>query len=149
VGSEKPTEFTLRVTGHLWLNGVEVDTVDTTFKVTVTEATTADADADADASSTTDDTSSTTVSTESTCSGLGYKPNMEKEGFPQFELTKVNDPSTGLPVEYTVNIPTKIQGIFKYDKGDLLIYSTVDTSETDFTGLFTITVKGTCAGVEN
>jgi hypothetical protein len=149
VDSEKPTEFTLRVTGHLWLNGVEVDTVDTTFKVTVTEATTDDADAAADASSTTDDASSTTAAAESTCSGLGYKPTTEKDGFPQFELTKVTDPSNGLPVEYTVNIPTKIQGIFKYDEGDLLIYSTVDTSETDFTGLFTITVMGTCDGEEN
>jgi hypothetical protein len=41
--SETPASFKLRVTGHLWLNGVEVDTVDTTFTVTVTEATTDDA----------------------------------------------------------------------------------------------------------
>ena len=58
------------------------------------------------------------------------------------------DPSTGQSVKYTVSIPTKIQGIFLYDESDLLIYSTVDTSEAGLTGLFTITVKGTCGGVE-
>ena len=131
------------MTGHLWLNGVEVDTVDTTFTVTVTEATTATDDDASEAAA-----GSSTGSTENACSSIGFKPVTKKEGFPKFELASVVDPKTGQSVKYTVSIPTKIQGIFQYDESDLLIYSTVDTSEAGFSGLFTITVKGTCDGVE-
>jgi hypothetical protein len=130
------------VTGHLWFNGAEVDTVDTTFKVTVTEAA-------ATTATTADDTSaSTSASPESACSNIGYKTSTEKEGFPQFTLTEVVDPSTGQSVKYTVSIPTKIKAIFAYEESDLLIYSTVDTSKVGSSGLYTITVKATCNGVE-
>jgi len=120
ITSEEVTEFKLRVTGHLWLNGAEVDTVDTSFTVTVTEATATAAD---------DTSASTAASTESACSNIGYKTSTEKEGFPKFTLTEVVDPSTGQSVKYAVSIPTKIKAIFTYDESDLVIYSLVDTSK--------------------
>ena len=133
ITSEEVTEFKLRVTGHLWFNGAEVDTVDTSFTVTVTDA----------AAKTADDTSASTA-----CSNIGYKTSTEKEGFPKFTLTEVVDPSTGQSVEYAVSIPTKIKAIFTYDESDLVIYSLVDTSKVGWSGLFTITAKATCEGVE-
>jgi len=131
--SEEPTVFKVRVTGHLWLNGIEVDTVHTTFTVTVTEATeTSSEDSDA----------STAASAES-CA-ISFTTAIKEEGFPTFELAQVTDPSTGQPVSYTVTIPDKIKGIFVYEESDLLIYSKLDTRTAGITGFHTIDVTATC-----
>jgi len=112
------------VTGHLWLSGVEVDTVDTTFVVTVVGE-----DGGGEASA---------------CDAVGFSTVIKEEGYPTFELGEVTDPYTGANVKYTVTIPQKIKDVFDYEESDLLIYSKINTKDAGFTGLYTIVVDTTC-----
>ena len=78
IKSDEVGMFKLRVTGHLWLNGVEVDTVDTTFVVTVVGE-----DGGGEASA---------------CDAVGFSTVIKEEGYPTFELGEVTDPYTGANV---------------------------------------------------
>ena len=124
VTAETPTEFKVRVTGHLLFNGVEIETESTTFTVTVIEYT----EPTVTTSESTDDTTSTSAN--ETCA-ISFSDVTKKAMFPRYELKTIIDPYTSKTVEYTVTIPEKLAGLFVYEESDLLIYSKVDITNLD------------------